>query len=222
MRPVRIPSTILLAALIGTGAMGGGALREGQDQAADYAGLRISLQNYISRRWGQVDAGTGYRATLIDLNGDGRHEAVVLMDGPDWCGSGGCSLWVLTPRGRSWRMVTQATIMNPPIRVLPSRSHGWSELSAMVDDVDGPDYEARLSVNSRLNPTVTRLTTPSNARVILSYDDPVQGFHPAEKAPGQRNGLRGHEPSVEAIGSPASQQFPLGVAADLSSDKICP
>lgn len=73
-------------------------------------------------------------------------------------------------------MVTQATIINPPIRVLPSRSHGWSELSAMVDDVNGPDFEARLSVNGRRNPTVTRLPRPSNARVILTDDDPVQTF----------------------------------------------
>lgn len=178
MRLARLPATILLAALIGMGAMGGGTLPEGQDEGAEYARLRISLQNYITGRWGQIDADTGYRATLVDLNGDGRREAVVLMNGPGWCGSGGCSLWVLTPRGRSWRMVTQATIMNPPIRVLPSRSHGWSELSAMVDDGAGPDYEVRLSVNGRLNPTITRLPEPTNGRVILSDADPVRALFP--------------------------------------------
>ena len=154
--------------------MGGGTLPEGQDEAAEYSGLRISLRNYISGRCSQSFPETRYRATLIDLNGDGRREAVVLMNGPDWCGSGGCSLWVLTPRGGSWRMVTQATIMNPPIRVLPTSSLGWSELSAMVDDVNGPHYEARLSVNGRLNPTVTRLPEPSNGRVILSDADPLR------------------------------------------------
>jgi hypothetical protein len=75
-------------------------------------------------------------------------------------------------------MVTQATVMNPPIRVLPSRSHGWSELGAMVDDGAGRDYEVRLSVNGRLNPTVTRLPEPSNARVILTYDDAVRALMP--------------------------------------------
>lgn len=178
MRTARTPAAILLAALIGMGAMGGGPLPEGQDEAAEYAGLRISLQNYISGHGGQPHPETGYRATLIDLNGDSRREAVVLMNGPGWCGSGGCSLWVLTSRGRSWRMVTQATVMNPPIRVLPSRSHGWSQLSAMVDDGAGPDYEARLSVNGRLNPTITRLQEPSNGRVILSDADPVWALLP--------------------------------------------
>jgi hypothetical protein len=178
MRTARTPAAIPLAALIGMGAMGGGPLPEGQDEAAEYAGLHVALRNYISGRWGQSFPETRYRATLIDLNGDGRREAVVLMDGSDWCGSGGCSLWVLTPRGRSWRMVTQATVMNPPIRVLPSRSHGWSELGAMVDDGAGRDYEVRLSVNGRLNPTVTRLPEPSNARVILTYDDAVRALMP--------------------------------------------
>ena len=178
MRTARTPAAILLAALIGMGAMGGGTLPHGQDEAAEYAGLRVSLRNYISGRWGPSFPETRYRATLVDLNGDGRREAVVLVNGPGWCGSGGCSLWVLTPRGRSWRMVTQATVMNPPIRVLPSRSHGWSELSAMVHDGAGPGYEVRLSVNGRLNPTITRLPEASNGRVILSDADPVRRLFP--------------------------------------------
>lgn len=165
-----------LAALAALGATGAGQPAAHQDAGTEAATLHASLGNYISARWGPPDSETRYRAAFIDLNGDGRREAVVLMDGNFWCGSGGCSLWVLTPRGRSWRMVTQATVMNPPIRLLPSRSHGWSELSAMVDDVAGPDYEARLSVNGRLNPTVTRLPRPSNGRVILTDDDPVQAF----------------------------------------------
>ena len=169
-------AVLSIAAFAAIGATGAGQPGAQQDAGTEAATLHASLWNYISARWGPPDSETRYRAAFIDLNDDGRREAVVLMDGPYWCGSGGCSLWVLTPRGRSWRMVTQATIMNPPIRVLPSRRHGWSELSAMVDDVAGPHYEARLSVNGRLNPTVARLPEPSNGRVILTDDDPVRGF----------------------------------------------
>ncbi len=169
-------AVLCLAALAALGVAGAGQPAAQQDVGTEAASLHASLRNYISARWGPPDSETRYRAAFIDLNDDGRREAVVLMDGAFWCGSGGCSLWVLTPRGQSWRMVTQATIINPPIRVLPSRSHGWSELSAMVDDVNGPDFEARLSVNGRRNPTVTRLPRPSNARVILTDDDPVQTF----------------------------------------------
>ncbi len=48
----------------------------------------------------------------------------------------------------------------------------------MVDDGAGPDYEVRLSVNGRLNPTITRLPEPSNASVILSDSDPVRALFP--------------------------------------------
>jgi len=144
-----------------------------------HASLRASLQTYVSNRWGQADGDTNYTARFVDLNGDGRSEAVVLVSGRNWCGTGGCPLWVLTPRNGSWSMVTQAPIVRAPIRLLPSRSRGWSDLSAMLR-VDGarPLYEARLSVNGRLNPTITPLARPSLGQVILSESDESEPLFP--------------------------------------------
>ena len=101
-------------------AAGGPASSENGQRAAAEASLRASLQNYVSNRWGRPDGDTNYTAKFVDLNGDGRSEAVVLVSGQYWCGTGGCPLWVLTPRGRSWRMVTQAPIVGAPV-TRPSR-----------------------------------------------------------------------------------------------------
>ena len=151
----------------------GGAHRvaEPQDDAAR-ASLHASLQNYVRGRRGADAEPTRYQATFVDLNGDGRREAVVLVSGRYWCGTGGCPLWVLTPRGSSWSMVTQAPIVRAPIRVLRSRTNGWLHLTAMFrDDGTRPLWEGRLSINGRLNPTVARLDRPSDGRIILSGDE---------------------------------------------------
>lgn len=175
-RTLRTLSLVAAAAMCAAG--GPSASDDGQRTGAE-ARLRTSLQNYVLAKWGRPDWDTDYTARFVDLNGDGRREAVVLISGRFWCGTGGCPLWVLTARGRSWRMVTQAPIVRAPVRLLPSRSRGWSDLSAMLY-VDGtqPLYEARLSVNGRLNPTITPLARPSSGQVILSESDRSEPLFP--------------------------------------------
>lgn len=127
--------TLRMLSLVAVGVMcaaGGPSSSENGQRAEAEASLRASLQNYVSNRWGRPDGDTNYTAKFVDLNGDGRSEAVVLVSGQYWCGTGGCPLWVLTPRNSSWSMVTQAPIVRAPIRLLPSRSRGWSDLSAML------------------------------------------------------------------------------------------
>lgn len=160
-------------------AAGGPSSSEDGQRAGAEASLRASLQNYVSNRRGRPDDDTNYTAKFVDLNGDGRSEAVVLVSGQYWCGTGGCPLWVLTPRSGSWRMVTQAPVVRAPIRLLPSRSRGWSDLSAMLRfDGTRPLYEARLSINGRLNPTTTPLAGPSSGQVILSESDESHPLFP--------------------------------------------
>jgi hypothetical protein len=43
---------------------------------------------------------------------------------------------------------------------------------------DRPLYEARLSVNGRLNPTTTRLARPSSGQVLVSRTDESEPLFP--------------------------------------------
>lgn len=52
----------------------------------------------ILRRCGPFSPDTRYALARIDLNGDGS-EAIVYLAGGQWCGSGGCTLLVLSPPG---------------------------------------------------------------------------------------------------------------------------
>ena len=124
---------------------------------------------------------TRYSVGLTDLNDDGRVEALVYaMDASgggraDFCGSGGCDLYVLSLGRKSYRVVTAISVSRPPIGVLPTKTHGWHDVA--VDIAGGgiiPGYQARLRFNGRTypeNPTVapaTRLTGPAERVVIRS------------------------------------------------------
>jgi hypothetical protein len=78
------------------------------------------------------DKGTRYVAVLRDLNGDGTPEAIAYLFGNDWCGSGGCNLFVLKKNGDSWRVVSSITTTAPPVQVLSHTSNGWRDLKVYV------------------------------------------------------------------------------------------
>ena len=99
------------------------------------------------------DKSTQYLAAFRDLNGDGIPEAIVYLIGRQWCGSGGCPLFILQKRGDSWKTVTSTTITNPPIRVLDRKLNGWHSLGVWVQGGGiQPGYEAELRFNGKTYP----------------------------------------------------------------------
>jgi hypothetical protein len=99
------------------------------------------------------DKSTRYLAVFRDLNGDGVPEAIVYLIGQQWCGSGGCHLFILQKNGGSWKTVTSMTITNPPIRVLDRKWNGWHSLGVRVQGGGiQPGYEAALRFNGKTYP----------------------------------------------------------------------
>ena len=94
-----------------------------------------------------------YRAATADLNGDRADEIILWSQEPTMCGSGGCVLFVLTPQGRRYRVVTRMTVTRPPIRVLATSTRGWRDLGVRVagGGITRP-YEARLRFDGRSYP----------------------------------------------------------------------
>lgn len=108
---------------------------------------------------------TRYSVALSDLNGDKQPEALIYAmattsgDGQaDLCGSGGCDLYVLSLTPTGYRLVTNISLTRPPIRVLPSMTHGWHDLGVLVAGGGvTAGYEARLRFDGHRypeNPTV--------------------------------------------------------------------
>lgn len=64
----------------------------------------------------------------IDLNGDGRADGIVLLTGSAWCGSGGCNMLVFRGTEAGFSFVSESTITQEPLMVLPESKHGWRTL----------------------------------------------------------------------------------------------
>ena len=104
---------------------------------------------------------TEYRLALTDLNGDGKPEALIYAintaGGPgkaNLCGTGGCELDILSFTADGYRLVSSISIAHPPIRVLPTISHGWHDLAVLVAGGGTiPGYEVRLRFDGRSYPS---------------------------------------------------------------------
>lgn len=144
--------------------------------------LRTFLQQQIGTPGTGPDQRASYIPTFLDLNGDGRSEALVYLIGQDLCGSGGCRLWVLTPQRQSWRVVTRTTVTNTPIRILNSRSRGWRDIAVRVSGGGARPYEARLRFDGRTYPANPSLApaSPRNAagRVVITDDSETRALFP--------------------------------------------
>jgi hypothetical protein len=118
---------------------------------SDDASLRAHLQarfhedraNYPDMR---------YVSAWADLDRDGRPEAIVYLLSGATCGTGGCNLMILTPAGRGWRQVADISIVNPPVRLLATSSHGWRDLAVTVAGGGARAHEALLRFGGRTYP----------------------------------------------------------------------
>ncbi len=92
------------------------------------AQLTEALNKYIYQHITDVVYNDPFRFALEDLNGDGRADAIVLMSGPRWCGSGGCTMIVFQGVEDGFEFVSSSTVTSAPIRVLRKTTHGWRSL----------------------------------------------------------------------------------------------
>lgn len=110
-----------------------------------------------------------YRHALLDLDGDSRDDAVVMLLGPAWCGSGGCQMLVLRGDTAGFAFVSASTVASEPVRVLDNMTNGWKTLIAYSKgkgDVLLPFDGKRYPPNASLQPKAAR-NQLSAARILL-------------------------------------------------------
>ncbi len=86
--------------------------------------LQKAIHNYTK------GAAADYKVAYADLNNDGIQDSIVLLEGTEWCGSGGCTMLVYEglPSG-DYKLASSSTVASAPIYVLEQTSKGWSDLS---------------------------------------------------------------------------------------------
>jgi hypothetical protein len=124
------------------------------------------LQDYLGKPYPlfEQEWATRYSSALVDLKDDGTKEVIVYVTGRAWCGTGGCTMLILTPEGEFYRVITKTTVTRLPIRVLNTKSNGWHDisvvartsgtesLSEVILPFDGETYPISLSMTSTRRP----------------------------------------------------------------------
>ena len=122
---------------------------------------------------GGIESGARYAIAYADVGGDLRDEALVYLVDRNRCGSGGCSLLILTPSGKGWRKVGQTSVTQLPVYRLLSRRGGWNDLTV---GVGGGGHTSGIAVlrfaqgryppNPTVQPKLNRI--PYGARLLIS------------------------------------------------------
>ena len=83
---------------------------------------------------------TSWKTRWTDLNGDDNDDALVYVSGPDWCGSGGCTLLVFEsitgPDAEvlgPYRPAAEVSLVTGPILVAGAPLDSWRDLIVTVD-----------------------------------------------------------------------------------------
>jgi hypothetical protein len=106
-------------------ALGGAALSAAYAEAPPTA-LTTAVSAYVINKGD--DSVPEYKHAIVDLNDDHMPDAVVLLQGPIWCGSGGCRMLVFKGRDGGYTLHSTSTVSREPIRLSPEKSHGWHTL----------------------------------------------------------------------------------------------
>ena len=113
----------------------------------------------------------------VDLNGDGKSEAVVLFSGPDWCQKTGCSLVVFQEEEVGYRPVSHVTSARPPVLIGPEASFGWRDLMANTGGGNAPVRTVRLGFSGKGYPA-NALLQPEPVADMLGRSQQVMGETP--------------------------------------------
>jgi hypothetical protein len=97
--------------------------------------LRAAIQAHLEAR-GEKEV-PPFRYALADLDGDKRDDAVVLLVGRFWCGTGGCTMLIFHATDAGYSFVSDSSATSEPIRVATDTSNGWRDL--IVDTKDSSE-----------------------------------------------------------------------------------
>jgi hypothetical protein len=69
-----------------------------------------------------------YLYNKVDLNGDGKPEAIVYLRGPYICGTGGCPALVAQDTPKGYRVVANIILAQTPFIVSEKKTRGWNDI----------------------------------------------------------------------------------------------
>ena len=95
-------------------------------QISTAIGITTAAHLYPKDEWKSLEPDLRrYEAADFDLNEDGVSEILLTLPTSNWCGSGGCTLWVLNSKGA---LISKTTVVDFPIGISSEKTNGWFDL----------------------------------------------------------------------------------------------
>ena len=147
--------------------------------AAINAHLLDGTKNYFGAGPFKSVAPSEYRPHLIDLNGDGIKEALVLMLARDWGGTGGQTLLIFCGVEKGFQFNGAMTCVRFPMEgsvcVMKSKSNGWRDLAVRLRGRGAGQKYAHMKFGGTrypLNPTTEQELRgwPGSDYILISGD----------------------------------------------------
>jgi hypothetical protein len=104
-------------------------VKEKHGQKSD---LKQALLAYLAKRGDDPKNAYPHQTAPIDLNGDGRQDALVLLENPYFCGTGGCTMLVFKGTKSGFEFVSRSSLIRSPVLVSKTKTHGWQDLLVEV------------------------------------------------------------------------------------------
>ncbi|MBJ3783995.1 hypothetical protein [Devosia sediminis] len=98
---------------------------------ADEAMVRAFMEDWIEEQGGAAEE-TDMAIGFVDLDYDRVDEAIVLLSGQYWCGSGGCDALVLRSNANGYDIIMESSVTRAPIGVLGTSSNGFRDLFVQI------------------------------------------------------------------------------------------
>jgi hypothetical protein len=137
--------------------------------------LRKAVERY---NLAKARAAGPYEFSGVDLNGDGKPEAIVLFTGPDWCQKTGCSLVVFQEEQVGYRPVSHITSARPPVMIGPEATFGWRDLMVNTGGGNAAVRTVRLGFSGKGYPA-NALLQPEPVSEMLSRSQQIMAEAPS-------------------------------------------
>ncbi|WP_062696262.1 hypothetical protein [Chryseobacterium indologenes] len=115
-----------------------------------------------------------FRYTEADLNDDGNKEIFVAMNGSYFCGTGGCTVYLLSSKGEK---INGFTVVGGPVAISSGKTNGWADL---IIPSKGKNYQVKYNGKAYPgNPSVQpeyKEALPSSFQIVLGEHEAEHSF----------------------------------------------
>lgn len=118
----------------------------------DDAVLDRAMRNMLSET--KKPQSSRFQYVRVDLDGDGRRDALVLMTAPfeTWCDIYGCTLYVMKARNEGFEYISEIRPVRTPLTVGDARTNGWRDLVLRIDGRWSRTHEVALRFDGTAYP----------------------------------------------------------------------